>query len=143
MNQEEVGMAAEVDRSVDVQGRWARLVDLRLVPLEDKVEVVAPSVALALEDWVETSKEVGVPGLEAACLPAVSVAVVQVAVVIQVAWAEVSEEAKEEMLAPAAVMAVLVTWELASESVLVVVAMAVARSNNNNSNNSLLHGKLC
>lgn len=51
---------------------------------------------------------------------------------------EVTEEAKEEVLAPAAAMALLVAWELASEAVL-VAATAVA---NNNSNNSLLPGKL-
>lgn len=51
---------------------------------------------------------------------------------------EVTEEAKEEVLAPAAVMALLVAWELASEAVM-VAATAVA---NNNSNNSLLPGKL-
>lgn len=113
------------------------MVESRLDYLEEWREGTAPEAALAValkEDMVEASAEEEDRVLEVVdymapsvvqveVVAVVSVGVVQVAAALKAACAEVSEEVKVQVVAPAAVMAPVLALEVASE-VLVVAPEA-------------------
>lgn len=114
------------------------MVESRLDYLEEWREGTAPEAALAValkEDMVEASAEeedrvldevdyMAPSVVQVEVVAVVSVRVVQVAAALKAACAEVSEEVKVQVVAPAAVMAPVLALEVASEEVLVVAPEA-------------------